>query len=94
MGVNISTQSSRRFSRRDYDKGFIFWGSMWALCGFVKEDKRECWGNFYGNRKLWKLRKRNGKFMEKCVSDEYVFVCVYNGKMVERLDVFVVFLCY
>lgn len=32
--------------------------------------------------------------MKKCVSNEFVIVCDYNGKMVERLDVFVVFLYY
>jgi hypothetical protein len=32
--------------------------------------------------------------MEKCVSNEYVFVCGCNGKMVERLYVFVVSLFY
>ncbi len=35
--------------------------------------------------------KRNG---EVCVSNEYVFVCECNGKMVERFDVFVISLFY
>ncbi len=35
-----------------------------------------------------------GKFMEKCVTNEYVFVCDCNGKMAEGLDVFVVSLFY
>jgi hypothetical protein len=40
------------------------------------------------------IGENNGKLMEKCVSNEYVFVCDCNGKMVERLDVFVVSLFY
>jgi hypothetical protein len=32
--------------------------------------------------------------MEKCVSNEYVFVCDCNGNIVEGIDVFVVSLFY
>jgi hypothetical protein len=82
----------------DFQKGImikaLFFGGQ---CGPCVDLWRKIGGSVGGTSMAIETCGNWGKEMEnswKSVWGMYVFVCVRNGKMVERLDVFVVFLCY